>query len=97
MIWNIVDRRKRIYRWKAITAIVEPTCHDNTCKDSDQAEHAIKGMDYDAKPEISVSEAVTWAHALAYPVTLYLYDLGRGINVLSAQETDHFTRSNERM
>jgi hypothetical protein len=31
MIWNIVDRRKRPYRWKAITAIIEPTYHDNNC------------------------------------------------------------------
>jgi hypothetical protein len=38
MISNIIDRRKRQYRWKQITAIIEPTYHDNSVDDSDETE-----------------------------------------------------------
>ena len=40
MIWNIIDKRTRTYRWKAITAIIEPVSHDNSCADSDQADES---------------------------------------------------------
>jgi hypothetical protein len=35
MIWNIIDRRKRPYRWRVVTAIIEATWHDDSCPDSD--------------------------------------------------------------
>jgi hypothetical protein len=38
MIWNIIDGRERRYRWKCVNAIIEPAWHDNSCRDSDQAE-----------------------------------------------------------
>ncbi len=78
MIWNIVDGRKRPYRWKAINAIVEPTHHDNSVADSDEALPDDVGLPYDAREGISISDAVTWASGLDYGVTLYLYDLGEG-------------------
>jgi hypothetical protein len=82
VIFNIIDRRKRRYRWKQITAIVEPTYHDNLCKDSDETEVPEPGFtDYDERAVISVADAIAWAMSLAFPVTLYLYDLGQGINV----------------
>jgi addiction module HigA family antidote len=75
MIWNIIDRRERCYRWKCVNAIIEPAWHDNSCLDSDQAEeddpHA---ADYEKREGISLPEAVTWASAKPYAVTLYLYD-----------------------
>jgi len=40
MILNIIDNRKRPYRWKRISAIIEATWHDNSCEDADIAEHA---------------------------------------------------------
>jgi hypothetical protein len=82
MIWNIIDRRKHPYRWKAVTAIMEPTYHDNSIAESDQAEETIDDIIYDERPEISVADAVTWVQSLSFPATLYLYDLGQGINVV---------------
>jgi hypothetical protein len=80
MIWNIVDRRKRPHRWKAITAIIEPTSHDNSCADADQADDsAEESFAYDQRAEISLADAVIWAQSQPFAVTLYLYDLGDGI------------------
>ena len=93
MIWNIIDRRKRPYRWKAVTAIVEPTYHDNTVADSDQTDDRHDFISYDQRAEISLADAVTWAQSLPFPATLYLYDLGQGINVASGKSTEHFVRS----
>ena len=81
MIWNIIDRRRRQYRWKAITAIIEPVAQDNSCKDSDQADEPEGDFSfYDQQPEISLADAVVWAQSQPYAVTLYLYDLGGGIS-----------------
>src|ERR1700760_4621852 len=97
MIWNIVDRRKHEYRWKAITAIVEPTYHDNSCQDSDQAEETVNDLVYDQRPEISLADAVAWAQSLSFAATLYLYDLGQGINTVTVEkETDHFRQTENR-
>ena len=82
VIFNIIDRRKRRYRWKQITAIAEPTYHDNLVADSDETEVPEPGFfACDEKAVISVADAIAWATSLAFPVTLYLYDLGQGINV----------------
>ena len=82
MIWNIVDRREREYRWKCINAIVEPTWHDNSAKDADQADSWPDEFEYDERESISLFEAINWAGSLPYPVTLYLYDEGKGTNVV---------------
>jgi hypothetical protein len=80
MIVNIVDNRKRRFRWKQITAIVEPTYHDNGVDDSDQTEVPEPGfIVYDERAVISVADAVAWASSLPFSTTLYLYDLGEGI------------------
>jgi hypothetical protein len=79
MIWNIIDRLERPYRWKTIDAIVEPTFHDNSIADSDQAHPEDVGSPYDTREGISLAEAIEWASTLDYGVTLYLYDLGKGI------------------
>jgi hypothetical protein len=89
-IWNIIDRRKRPHRWKAITAIMEPTYHDNSVAGADEVEEATSDTVYDQRAEISVADAVTWVQSLPFPATLYLYDLGDGINVV------HFEASEER-
>jgi hypothetical protein len=80
MISNIIDRRKRQHRWEQITAITEPTYHDNFIDDSDEAE--IPNPDsvpYDERAAISVGDAIAWASSLPFAATLYLYDLGDGI------------------
>jgi hypothetical protein len=75
VILNIKDGRERRDRWKLVTAIVEPTWHDNEGPDADQAQR-YEGSGYGERPSISVADAITWAHAMPVGVTLYLYDLG---------------------
>jgi len=78
MIWNIVDRRHRRFRWGRVNAVVEATSHDNSVADSDQIEPARDDVDYDERIGVSLAEAVTWAQQFPGPVTLYLYDEGEG-------------------
>jgi hypothetical protein len=80
MIWNIIDRRERPYRWREVNAIVEAVEHDNSCRDADQAPEADVAtvVDYASLEAVSVREAIVWANEQRCPVTLYLYDLGRG-------------------
>lgn len=87
MIWNIIDRRERQYRWREVNAIVEAVEHDNSCQDADQApESDVRTVvDYDALEAVSVREAVQWANEQPCPVTLYLYDAGRGF-----ESEEHF-------
>ena len=82
MIWNIIDRRERRYRWKVVNAIVEAVEHDNSCADSDQAPDSdpLIVVDYDELEAVSMSEAVRWAMQQPCPVTLYLYDQGKGLS-----------------
>jgi len=90
MIANIVDQRRRPYRWREITAIVEATWHDNSVQDSDQSDSVqnADAVDYDAAERISLADAISWAHSLAGEVTLYLYDLGDGISIKSPEDTE---------
>jgi hypothetical protein len=82
VILNIIDKRSHRYRWKRITAIVEPTHHDNSVQDSDQAEAPEHSFSvYDQKEDISLADAVAWASSLPYAATLYFYDSGDGIGV----------------
>lgn len=82
MIANVIDRRKREYRWKCINAIAEAVWHDNNCKDADFADpNPQYDLDYDQRENISLNEAVEWASALKSEVTLYLYDQGEGTSV----------------
>lgn len=80
MIWNIIDRRSRLYRWKSINAIIEATENDNSVYDADQAPDAESStlVVYDQRESISVEEAINWANGQRCPVTLYLYDEGAG-------------------
>lgn len=78
MLCNIVDHRDRPYRWKRVNAIIEPTFHDNSCADSDEAEENHEADVYDKREGISLAEAVAWASAKPYAATLFLYDEGRG-------------------
>jgi len=80
MIWNIIDCRERPYRWKSVNAIVESVEHDNCCTDADEAPESEpdKVVDYDEREGVSVEEAVRWASQQRCPVTLYLYDAGKG-------------------
>jgi hypothetical protein len=82
MLWNIIDNRERRYRWKIVNAIVEAVEHDNSCADADQAPESdpSKVVLYDALEAVSVNEAITWAMEQSCPVTLYLYDEGKGFD-----------------
>jgi hypothetical protein len=80
MLWNIIDRRTRPYRWREVNAIVESVEHDNSCQDADQAPESDPSLtvDYDALEAVSVQEAIASATGQRCPVTLYLYDVGGG-------------------
>ena len=54
--------------------LVELTWHDNSVDDSDQAERATGESEYDKRCAVPIAEAIAWAHALPYAVTLFLYD-----------------------
>ena len=87
VIWNIVDERKRHYRWKVINAFIESVDHDNSCEDADQAPSPkwdSERVDYDQRIGISVTEAVEWAHKHPAAVTLYLWDEGEGLSEITA-------------
>jgi hypothetical protein len=76
MIWNIIDQRKRPYRWKRVNVIIEAVEHDHSCADADQADEAAPslGIDDDSRDDVSVHEAIEWANQKQSPVTLYIYD-----------------------
>lgn len=80
MLWNVIDRRDYPYRWREVNAVVEAVEHDNSCPDSDQAPESDPSLvvDYDALEAVSVREAIAWANSQRCPVTLFLYDVGRG-------------------
>ena len=85
MILNIIDNRKKKYRWRKITAIFEPTCHDDRCNDADitnAEESAYVGIGYHEMSECSLSEAIEFAVVSHSFLTVYLYDLGDGIRVV---------------
>jgi hypothetical protein len=78
MIYNIIDRRKRPYRWREVNAIIEATSHDNSCEDADKQPAADEDLTYDERENVSLGEAVAWATSEPCAVTLYLYDKGSG-------------------
>jgi hypothetical protein len=78
VIYNIIDKRMRPYRWRKINAIIEATAHDNSCADSDQQPESDDDVTYDQREGISLAEAVQWAISAGSPVTLYLWDEGDG-------------------
>ena len=83
MITNIIDKRKRPYRFLKVNAIVEAAWHDNSVNDADQAPSGKNDSPaYEEREHISLSEAVIWASAFAEPVTLFLYDEDAGITEL---------------
>lgn len=79
MIQNIIDNRTKRYRWKMVNAFAEPTWHDNAIAESDQAKPTLGESDYEAKENLSVEDAIAWAQAFSFPVTLHLYDEGDGL------------------
>ena len=76
MILNVIDRRTNIYRWKCVDVVVEPTWHDNSMPNGDQAPPDYREPSYAARRGISVAEAIAWSSSLAVPLTVYLYDEG---------------------
>jgi hypothetical protein len=79
MIWNIIDRRERPFRWKAVNAVVESADRENHRADADQAPSDGPDLGFDSRKNISVADAVAWASAMNYGVILYLYDVTTGV------------------
>jgi hypothetical protein len=93
MIWNVIDRRRRRYRWAKVHAIVEPTWHDNSVSGADQAPETTAETDvvFDERKEISVNDAITWATSQSCPATLYIRD-GETLDQSSSEEVDAAAR-----
>lgn len=91
MIWNVIDRRTRPYRWERVNVVIEAVEHDNSCADADQAEAAALPIviDYDSRDGVPLREAIEWARQLRCPVTLYIYDADDNSNAA------HFTAVSE--
>lgn len=77
---NIVDHRGKKYKFKKVNAIIEPTWHDNACKNADKSEnHGVNWIGYDEREHVTVRQAIDWANEHKDHVTLYLYDEDKGI------------------
>ncbi len=79
MILNLVDHRKSIYKWKRVDVVIEPTWHDNKCTDADRADPREGEIDYEIRQDISITDAIAWASALPFGVTMYLWDSGAAL------------------
>jgi N-acetyl-beta-hexosaminidase len=75
---NIIDGRKRPYRFLKVKAVVEAAWHDNSVKDADQVASR-DGPDYDQREHVSLAAALAWGASFAADVTLYLHDEDGGI------------------
>lgn len=78
MIYNVIDRRARPYRWRKIDAIIEATSHDNAVNDTDEQPETDDDVTYDQLENVSLHEAILWAQQQPSAVTLYIYDRGTG-------------------
>lgn len=78
---NIVDHRKKPYRFKKINAVIEATWHDNKVKDSDfiVKNEDDEGPTYEESEHTTLADAVLWAQSFTAPVTLYIYDEDGGV------------------
>ncbi|MEM9221043.1 MAG: hypothetical protein AAGB11_01395 [Pseudomonadota bacterium] len=80
MIWNIIDKRKRKFRWREINAIIEDIEHDNITADSDFFDERNDAAPiYAAREGILLHDAILWAENQEGKVTLFIYDKGDGL------------------
>jgi hypothetical protein len=86
-IVNIVDGRRRRYRFLRVNAIIEAAWHDNTCDDADQIAGR-DGPDYEELEHVSLREAIAFAEAQKGEVTLFLYDEDGGIYAVDMEKID---------
>jgi hypothetical protein len=86
-IVNIVDRRKRRYRFLRVNAIVEAAWHDNRCDDADQVASR-EGPVYEQVEHIPLRGAIAFAEAQNGEVTLFLYDEDDGIYAVDMEKID---------
>lgn len=82
-LFNVIDHRKRPYRFRKVNVVVEAAYHDNSVADADQIDHPATlhetQPDYEEREHITVHEAIQWANNFQNPVTLYIYDEDAGI------------------
>ena len=80
MIWNVIDSRKRRYRWRKVNAVIENIKHDNSVEDTDIFDEENNDAPlYEEKKGVLLHEAIEWAESAPGKVTLYLYNDGDGI------------------
>ncbi len=66
MIWNIIDKRKRPYRFACVNVVLEPTYHDNGVEDADLAPEE-RDFIVEEKDGSSLAEAIAWANGFDCP------------------------------
>lgn len=92
-IINIIDGRKRRYRFLKINAVIEAAWHDNSVKDSDRSDSVLGGPDYDELEHITFAAALAWGNSFEAPVTLFVYDEDGGIYARPKEPTSKVRRS----
>ena len=76
-IANVIDRRKRPYRYRKINAVIEASAHDNNVLDADQSHGG--GPDYSELEHASLADVILWAQTFSGEITLFLYDEDAGL------------------
>ena len=76
MIENILDRRANQYLVTKVTAIIEPAAADNSVAGATQFDPDDPAITtwYEERQKVSVKEAIAWANAFEFAVTLVLLD-----------------------
>lgn len=74
MITNIVDDRKNNKKWNSVYGTIEPTFHDNSCKDADQAivDTDRSGICVMTKSPMTLTKLLIWAESFPGENTLYI-------------------------
>jgi hypothetical protein len=98
MIWNIVDHRKRKFRWREINAVIEDIRNDHNVADTDDFddENDLAPV-YDARRNILLHDAIHWTEKQEGKVTLYLYDQGAGIRLVPGDDRVSATRIHDEL
>ena len=76
MIENILDRRANSYAVNNLTAVIEPAAADNSVLGATQFDPDDPAITtwFEERRNVSLKEALAWANAFAFPVTLVLLE-----------------------
>lgn len=92
MLANVIDHRKRKFRFLKVNVVAEATWHDNRGKDTDYSDPALGGPAYEEFEHIALNDAIVWAQEQTAPITLFVYDEDGGIYVNEDSALNRATR-----